>query len=41
MPSLPNNPKIFPSHSGQNMNKYDFLRNAHTFGNNNRLSFYG
>ena len=37
---IPNNPKIVPSHSGQNMNQYD-LRNAPTFGNNGGLSFYG
>ena len=41
MPSLPNNPKIFPSYSGKKMNKYDFLRNAPTLGYNNGLSFYG
>jgi serine/threonine protein kinase len=42
MPSyIPNNPKIVPSHSGQNMNKYNFQRNAPTMGNNSGLSFYG
>ena len=38
---ISNNPKIVPSHSGQNMNKYDFHRNAPTIGNNSGFSFYG